>query len=213
MCTKIQHKKLNSLDKIEFIIFFISCNPCNPPPPWNRHFMLCFEEDIFTCIFIYLFILNDIVEFWECCLYISNLWMKSYPCVKHFFQIHLKQKIWRRWPEYRQMVRMGECSTSGKLCIQILTTVELLLFSSPKLFWSPVVCHLSVKCSHSISYSRTTRPIQTKLSTMHSRVMGIQISSNKGSHLFRSPESLRWPIAMGWRLSSCVVRRPLTSSS
>ena len=25
--------------------------------------------------------------------------------------------------------------------------------------------------------------------------------------IFRSPESLRWPIAMGWRPSSCVVRR------
>ena len=32
-------------------------------------------------------------------------------------------------------------------------------------------------------------------------------------HFFRSPESLRWPIAMGWRPSSCGVRRPLTSSS
>ena len=30
--------------------------------------------------------------------------------------------------------------------------------------------------------------------------------------VFRSPESLRWPIAMGWRPSSCVVRRALTSS-
>ena len=26
--------------------------------------------------------------------------------------------------------------------------------------------------------------------------------------IFRSPESLRWPIAMGWRPSSCVVRYP-----
>ena len=26
--------------------------------------------------------------------------------------------------------------------------------------------------------------------------------------IFRSTESLRWPIAMGWRPSSCVVRRP-----
>ena len=34
----------------------------------------------------------------------------------------------------------------------------------------------------------------------------------KPSILFRSPESLRWPMAMGWRPSSSVVRRPLTSS-
>ena len=26
-------------------------------------------------------------------------------------------------------------------------------------------------------------------------------------NFIRSPESLRWPIAMGWRPSSCVVRR------
>ena len=33
---------------------------------------------------------------------------------------------------------------------------------------------------------------------------------SKGSlQFFRSPESLRWPIAMGWRPSSCDVRRSL----
>ena len=33
-----------------------------------------------------------------------------------------------------------------------------------------------------------------------------------GLKFFRSPESLKWPIAMGWHPSSCVVHRALTSS-
>ena len=34
-----------------------------------------------------------------------------------------------------------------------------------------------------------------------------------GPLVLRSPESLRWPIAMGWRLSSSIMRCALTSSS
>ena len=54
-------------------------------------------------------------------------------------------------------------------------------------------------------------------SPLHRLAAKLQLSEmlmqNSESKFFRSPESLRWPIAMGWRPSSCVVRRPLTSSS
>ena len=40
----------------------------------------------------------------------------------------------------------------------------------------------------------------------------ITLNDNFDIKFFRSPESLRWPIAMGWHPSSCVVHRALTSS-
>ena len=68
------------------------------------------------------------------------------------------------------------------------------------IFISTLNCKL-----HTLScyfFSRSTWQISSKLAQK------ILVWRNF-NFFFRSPESLKWPIAMGWRPSSCVGRRPL----